>query len=119
MPEVQKDSVRIDYVNERGYPPVVGFDFGDFAIVLTYDSHEGGQFTVYMGSGYNDYPERLERELRWFPQKSANFTFNLSVETIQKIRKTFRRHHRVSYGKLFHLLERCVPRDILPIFFKD
>ena len=118
--EKQKKEVRIDFVTGHPYPPVVGFDFGDFAILLTYDTLRGnGGFDVFYGGEYAGYRSRLGYEFRYFSKYLANFTFKMSCNVVEEICTTFRNHQTVAYRELFSLLESCTPRDILPRFFQE
>jgi hypothetical protein len=115
-----KQWVRIDYVTGHAYPPVIGFDFRDFAILLTYDllRAEGG-FRVFYDEEYSKYRDRLKYECRYFSKLVREFVFRISPAIAEEIRTTFRVHIATPCKKLFALLESCAPRDILPKFFKD
>lgn len=119
MPECLKISVKITFVTGHKYPPVIGFDFGDFAILLSYDVHEGAIFSTYFGKKYEDFPRMLRTYLADHEGNIENFSFRLPVETIRDIRRTFLYWQQIPYNELFSLLEKCTPRDILPIYFRE
>ena len=117
--EKSKCLVKIVFVTGHPYPPVIGFDFGDFAILLAYDLHRRGGFTAYYNNEYSKYYAQLRYELRWFSKYIADFSFNLPSRIVEEIRNTFRDCKTIHWKKLFSLLESCMPRDILPKFFKE
>ena len=118
MEQSSRHPVTIVFLTGHAYPPVVGFDFGDFAILLVYDWRRCSGFHVYYENEYKNYPSRLSYELRYFSKKYlSEFSFHLSAKTVQKIRDTFRNVATTPYETLFELLESCIPRDILPKFF--
>lgn len=115
----KQSTLKFDFDTRREYPSVSGFDFGDFAIILTYDDHEGGQFSTYYGDKeLQEYKQYLARELKLCGEEKAVFRFTLPQDVVNVVRNRFREWRKVPCGELFSLLERCVPRDILPKYFR-
>ena len=116
--EQSQHVVKIVFVTGHAYPPVIGFKFADFAIILTYDMLRAcGGFTVFYDSECKHYDGRLSYELRWFRRQVADFSFSLPFQTVEEIRRSFK-NNETPFEKLIAVLENCMPRDILPKFFK-
>jgi len=113
-------SVDICYVTGYKYPPVIGFDFKEFAILLTHDYHENVEFFTYYQDKreYYKYAKDIRRQLGRFKGKVEYFSFLLPIETVREIYETFKDHSNIPYEHLFGLLEACIPRDILPLYFR-
>ena len=112
-------SVRIDFVTGYVYPPIIGFDFGDFAILSVYDLlRAGGGFMTFYGSEYQKYHSQLRYELRYHAKFALDFTFNISFKKAEKVYNTFLNIDTTSHKELVNSLESVAPRDILPKFFQ-
>ena len=118
MESPEKRTVKITFVTGYQYPPVIGFDFGDFAILHTYDLlRAAGGFVAFYGEEHKNYGNRLSYELRYY-SKRPDFSFCLSERVIDEVRRMFKNHQAVPNAELLALLESFTPRDILPLFFQ-
>lgn len=120
MANIGKVCVTIQYVTRyKVYPPAAGLHFTDFAIILQGDLKKGWNFYFYSHSPEKDhslhsYSSHLSVALEDF--EVSCFAFYLPKNFVTKVYNIFKNHRKVSYDKKFGILEKCIPRDILPKF---
>lgn len=115
------------------YPSVFGLDFGDFAILLTHDAHEGVEICYFedgqppsrsISGDYTGYSMTL---VNYLPGQRKNKKGNdmlvvqlrRTKEAVENMRTVFRNWQRVPYNQLFATVEAMVPRRLLPKYYRN
>lgn len=116
----------------KTYPNVFGLDFGIFALLHTWDAHEGGCFCYFedgrpasrsLSGEYAEYLRTLgnclgpyRRNVR--PNEILVLQLLRTREAVEHVRTVFRDWSRVPYNQLYDTFESIVPRRLLPKYMR-